>query len=413
MSRANEIYGLEQCVKKELEKIERDLNKEILLNYYAQSVADGLSLARIRKRLFTMRRMSGFLGKRFEIATKEDIVRLVATIEQQHWSPWGKRDYKIILKQFYRWLRNCEPGETPQEVRWIKANIKVPSRITRKDLLVPEEVNHLIECAADIQTKAFLSVLFDSGRRLGEIFGLRICDIHFDTIGARLAVDGKTGPDMARIGASTPRLALWLDNHPDRNNPQAPLWVVTGRDGKRKQMPYATMRKRLKDTVKKAGINKRVWLYLFRHSRYAPAIHRLTDEEQNLVYGWKPGSKAKQAYIHLADEDLDQAFLKLNGMQSPSPRSEEKPYVVVACPRCKTNNSPDSKYCNGCGLAFDLSYAVGLDQRKEGLREKMDKLSTELAKSPEILDKLMEALTLLRKDDENSPEINHRKRLEE
>jgi hypothetical protein len=99
----------------------------------------------------------------------------------------------------------------------------------------------------------------------------------------------------------------------------------------------------------------------------------------------------------LAGDDRDEAFLKTNGMESMNNvQSDSAVYVPIVCPRCKKNNSPDAKYCNGCGLAFDLKYATDLDQRKEGIKEKIDRLSDELAKWPEVVDALLNALATLK-----------------
>jgi len=76
-------------------------------------------------------------------------------------------------------------------------------------------------------------------------------------------------------------------------------------------------------------------------------------------------------------------------------------YVPIACSRCGKNNSPDAKCCNGCVLAFDLEYAAEVDQRKEDMKDKMDRLSTEFAKSPEVLDMLLKALETLKNSQRN------------
>lgn len=401
MSRANEIYHLENAIGRELRRIQasNDVNKDTLLLFYNYSVAEGLSLARIEKRLVTVRMLSALLGSRFEEATKDDIVKLVARIEQRNVSQWYKLDCKKILKLFYKWLRKSD--EYPPEVKWIKCGNVVRSRLLKKDLLTPQEANAIVENAIDIQDKALFSVLFDSGRRLGEILGLKIGDVDFDSIGARLRVDGKVGSDIARICGSQPRLSLWMDNHPDRGNPDSPLWV-TARGGKVKQLAYETVRYRLKRAVARAGIKKRVWLYLLRHSRITPASTKLTYSEMCHVFGWKQGSDMPQFYVHLSGDDRDEAFLKMNGMESVNNgNSESSAYAPIVCPRCKRNNSPDAKYCNGCGLAFDLKFATEVDQRKEEIKEKIDTLSTELAKSPEVVDLLLRAVATLNHKKDN------------
>jgi len=400
VSRANEIYNLEKDIETELRKIRvsSDVNKETLVRFYEQSLAEGLSLARIRKRLVTARCLSQLLGARFEDATKEDLVRLVAKIEQKKASPWTKVDYKKMLKVLYKWLRGSEVA--PPEVKWIKCSKNVPSKIMKKDLLTGEEANAIVEKANDIQDKALFSVMFDSGRRLGEILGLRIMDVEFDALGAKLRVEGKVGEDIVRICGSQPRLSLWLDNHPDRSNPDSPIWVTT-QEEKVRQMSYSCARNRLAQAVERAGIRKRVWFYLFRHSRITAASTKLTYSEMCHVFGWKQGSDMPQFYVHLSGDDRDEAFLKMNGLESMNDGHSETVYVPIICPRCKRNNSPDSKYCNACGLAFDLKYATELDQRKEDMKEKIDTLSDELAKSPEIVDRLVEALTLLKQKPEH------------
>ena len=396
MSRANEIYHFETDIRREIEKITQssDPNKETLLRYYEHSIAEGLSIARVYKRLRIVRRLSTFLGKRFEDAQKSDIVKLVAGVEQSNISQWTKQDYKVILKQFYRWLKGKDKDETPEEVKWIKLSKKIASKILKKDLLTAEEANRIVECADDVEEKALFAVLFDSGRRLGEILGLRVGDVEFDGLGAKLNVEGKVGPDIVRISGAAPRLATWLDNHPNKNDMASPLWVV----GKNaiKQMSYSSFIQRLKKAVEKAGIKKRVWPYLFRHSRITPASTKLSYSQMCHVFGWKQGSDMPQFYVHLSGDDRDEAFLKMNGMECVNNgHSETSVYVPIICPRCKRNNSPDAKYCNGCGLAFDLKYAVDIDQMKDDIKEKIEMLSEELAKSPEVVDKLLNALATI------------------
>ncbi len=396
MSRVNRLYNYEGALRTEIRKTENgsDVNKEAILRYYKQCLADGLSLARILKMIGTIRVLSVMLDKRFEKASKEDIVQLVADIEERPISPWTKHDLKVIFKQFFRWFKGKDIDETPPEVKWIKSSPNIPSTLLKKDLLTPEEVNKIIEHADGVQDKALFCVLYDSGRRTGEILGLRIGDVEFDELGARLRVDGKVGSDIVRICASAPRLATWMDNHPNRGDPESPLWIV--RKGDIHQMSYASLRYRLGEAVKRAGIEKRVWAYLFRHSRITSASTSLSYAEMCHVFGWKQGSDMPQFYVHLAGDDRDRAYMKMNGMPIPDEKRERETYVLQVCSRCKKGNSPDAKYCNGCGLGLGLKSALEIDQRKESVSRKMDTISDELAKSPEVVDILLKSLMMLK-----------------
>jgi len=209
---------------------------------------------RVKKTFYHLRYTSAWLGKPFDEAGKDDIIALVGKVEQSDLGERTKQDFRKFIKQLYRWLRNTDGS--PPEVKWIKVGDLVPNGIMKKDLLTPAEVDSIIEAGADIQDKALFSVLFGSRRRLGEILSLRICDVEFDSLGAKLGVDGKVGKDIVRICALSPRLAMWLDNHPDQENPKAPLWITPNRLEVRR-FAYQGARTRLKRAVKKAGIKKK------------------------------------------------------------------------------------------------------------------------------------------------------------
>ena len=86
----------------------------------------------------------------------------------------------------------------------------------------------MIEAAEHPRDKALIASLYESGCRVGEIAALRISHIHFDEYGAYMIVKGKTGSRRIRLVFSAPILASWINVHPQKANPEAPLWVVVG-----------------------------------------------------------------------------------------------------------------------------------------------------------------------------------------
>ena len=310
MSRANEVYNYPRTLERELAKLGTNSfgkeNNENILRFYRQLVAEGIGIARQIKYLSTLRRIASLLNKPFEEATKDDIIDFLAKIEQQDYSEWTKRDYKIILKRFYKWLRGCEEGY-PAEVRWIKAGHNIPNTLQKKDLLTIDDIERIANSARNLRDKAFIWVYFESMRRLGEILTLKIGDVEFDELGARLIVNGKMGRDHGRVITSVPLLSSWLNMHPLRNDPHAPLWVTLGSKKSYKQLSYGATRSMLIDCVERAGIKKRVWLYLIRHSRITPASKILPHALLCATAGWKQNSRMASVYIHLAGEDIDEA----------------------------------------------------------------------------------------------------------
>lgn len=70
----------------------------------------------------------------------------------------------------------------------------------------------------------------------------------------------------------------------------------------------------LQDCIRRAGLRKRVWFYLFRHSRGTYASTKLNSQQLCALMGWKQGSMMPSVYIHLAADDIDEAQAILNGL---------------------------------------------------------------------------------------------------
>ncbi|RLI25385.1 hypothetical protein DRO58_06455 [Candidatus Bathyarchaeota archaeon] len=217
------------------------------------SVIKGYSKARILKYLETLIKIAKLLGKPFSEARKEDIVEVVRKIEESDYSEWTKHDYKVILRIFYRWLRRSE--EYPEEVRWIKVKRGKLSKLP-EELLTVEDVRRLVDAADNLRDKAFVLVLYESGCRIGELLTLRLRHVRFDEYGAILIVNGKTGMRRVRLIFSTPKLNQWVENHPLKDDPNAPLWVTLGTNSRFRPLSYQSARCLLKRLAHKAGIKK-------------------------------------------------------------------------------------------------------------------------------------------------------------
>ena len=385
MSRANDIYNYSRSIERELGNLRSDVNYRTIKDYFNQRMATGISPARQYKCINTLKLVSRMLKKRFKKAAKKDMIELLAELEKKPFSAWTKRDYKIIIKKFYQWLYGHETGEYPDVVKWIRPGFKMQNLLKKSDLLTADEIKRLAESARTLRDRAFILVLAESGRRVGEILTLRIGDIEFDNLGARLLVDGKTGRDYVRIMSSAPMLATWLDNHPRRHDPTSPMWVGPERYGVQ-QISYTCARKILKDCATRAKLTKRVWFHLFRHTRGTEASTKLNSQQLCALMGWRQGSDMPSVYIHLSGEDIDMAQAVMNGVHVEKEDKSKLEFRI--CDRCEYKNSFVSKFCNKCGLCLDLKTAFQLDQT----RNKIDVLFEKLTEDPEKLEKVMKIL---------------------
>lgn len=113
----------------------------------------------------------------------------------------------------------------------------------------------MLNVAEHIRDKALVSLLYESGFRIGELLSLMIKNIEFDEYGARVLIpEGKTDMRKIRLVSSIPYLANWVENHPLKNDPESPLWVGVGTRNKNEAICYQNARILITKLVKKANI---------------------------------------------------------------------------------------------------------------------------------------------------------------
>ena len=153
----------------------RDEDKADVLRFVDHLLAKGVSKARAVKYIYHLVVLARVTDKPFESLGRRDVERLVSWINASDYSENTKRDYKIVLKKFYQWLRGCneEEHEYPEEVKWIKTRLK-RRRLLPQALLTPEEVKRLVNAAENPRDKAFILTHYESGCRIGETLSLRI-----------------------------------------------------------------------------------------------------------------------------------------------------------------------------------------------------------------------------------------------
>lgn len=242
-----DLYHFKRKIEVLLIKIKKsrkvsDNNKRIIDDFYNYCVAEGLSNARIRFYLDKFYRIALWIKKDFIDTTKDDIVRLLTKINKLDIADNSKRDYKVSLKKFYRWLRinkgypkkylikelkgkklEDEGKLYPKEVRWFSTNLKNNNHRLPEEFLTKDEVLKLVDTASHPRNKAFIFTLYESSCRIGEILTLKRKHVSFDNYGAILIVNGKTGMRRVRVIGAAPYLSTWLNHHPDKDDPDAYL----------------------------------------------------------------------------------------------------------------------------------------------------------------------------------------------
>lgn len=218
---------------------------------------------------------------------------------------------KKEIDKYYFWLVNSDYKQWTKITKWkifkricklIRKNINFDEWVLKRPRIEPEilslrEIRAIVENIKDFRDKLIVLLLYESGIRVGELLKLRVKDIMFDEWGAILRVNGKTGVRYVRVVKCADLLKTWV-----QMNAKDKLFEVSQR--------WISMV--LKKASKKAGIKKRVYPHLLRHTRATHLAKFLTEPELRVYFGWSKDSKMPSVYVHLSSRDVDKKIIKLS-----------------------------------------------------------------------------------------------------
>ncbi|MEW6664122.1 MAG: tyrosine-type recombinase/integrase [Thermodesulfobacteriota bacterium] len=383
-------------------------NRELILQFL-NHISPEVTERRVTFYTHKLRKMAVWLEKDFDAATEEDLRSLVTFLTRGNARRDGKRysvgtlhGYKVALKRFYRWLEG-QDEEYPRKVRWIKSSGDSTRIVEPKELLSFEEILEMIRHARNTRDKALVSFLYESGARASEMLSMKIRHVEFTStmVKATLPVS-KTQPRVIPLVACKSHLATWLNYHPQKHNPEAPLWSNLKGDG-RNALLNQTVGHILKRLASDAGIRKRVYPHLF---RACSITHKQTagwpEQAVKAFHGLCKDSKVMKHYSHLSYSNLEDIQKRMNGLPS-----EERNDINlgVKCPRCGQRNPLYAEAC-ACGLPTEMKSVPGNPDLESQIRKRVEETMTDFVQSRQPYDRMMDHFmnALLAKAN-NSPEL--------
>ncbi|MCL4379838.1 tyrosine-type recombinase/integrase [Candidatus Marsarchaeota archaeon] len=292
----------------------------------------------------------------------------------------------VIWKYFYKDLLGN--GEYyPECVRWLKQTFNEQNKLLPEYLLTEEEVMSLIDAAQNLRDKAFISLLYETGARIGEILDLRKRYIDLNSNPAVVYFSGKTGMRPVPIMISVSHLANYLNIiKPVKDN--VPIWMEIGHNSIYKNefipMEYDTIRRQIAKIAEKVGINKKVNPHSFRKSRATHLANKLTDQQLKAFFGWVPSSGMAEVYVHLSGRDINDAYQRIYGI-IPKDKKEMLQKVRI-CSRCQYSNNTETVYCGRCGNPLTVEEGVRAAKAKAWA----DKQVAEMLNNPQKIDEMIE-----------------------
>ena len=391
-----DIYNLKKRIESQNRALEESSisrrNKEIIRRFVKYLEINSYSNQRISKYINKLNIIAEILKVDFDKVKKENIENLILKIRERKFcnrllSQETIIDYNIIIKRFYKWLLGNE--ETfPKEVSWLKTTVPKSKKKLPENLLNDENVEKLIKNAKTLRDKCIISVLYDSGMRIGELLTCKIKHVSFFNDYAEIQnPEGKTGSRRILLIPSVPYLLNWIQNHPLGKEDDC-LFISLCNKSQFERMTPKNVNRMLKELAKKCNINKRISCHQFRHASATKSARFLTDAQMKERFGWVQDSKMASVYIHMSGRDSYDAVKRMYGIKEQVEVKENmKP---VKCHICDTINGFEHKYCRKCGRALSLEVVMEKEEKDKDLIEFIKSIEGLKKINPELFNMLKE-----------------------
>jgi integrase len=360
-------------------------------------IENNISLSTKSNYIVTISFLSSFhKNKLFKQMIRDDILSFLDSFRKQEISDPLHRwigtynNHRVHLIRFFRWLYypNIEQKKRPKP--FCIENIPQLAR-REKSIYKPTDLWTLgddllfLKYCPSKRDSCYHAVSRDTSCRPHEILKLRIKDIVFKITGdnrqyAEVLVNGKTGSRHIPLINSIPYLKDWLDDHPQRGNPNAALICGIGKSlGRRINTNtlfkiYSRNQKLLEKLLGNPNVPpedkklmrdllKKPWNpYIRRHSALTEKSKILKEHVLRQHAGWSTSSDMPQKYLHYFGNESSDSLLEAYGMVTKDVQLQDQ-LKPKQCPNCSEPNKTDSKFCAKCRMV--LSYDAYTDTIEE------------------------------------------------
>ena len=200
-----------------------------------------------------------------------------------------------------------------EEVKGKASLPKLPKRLV--DVLGREEIRRMEEAAKTERDKLIIRVLADAGLRVDELLGLRVGDLVEQQRNHFLHVRGKGAKDrMVPIPRLYRRLRIYAERSRSRDTVSARLFLSHRKSPSGEYLPLTRsgLLQMIKNIAEEAGIQKRVYPHLLRHSfatwQLASGMNPIQLAQ---IMGHSSLTMIQEVYSHLSPNDAYAALVKV------------------------------------------------------------------------------------------------------
>jgi site-specific recombinase XerD len=378
MEKKNQAVVGTAYILNQVKKASYSVNTKNIIQEYAMKLqAEGKSFNTISLYVRSLH----YLG---EYANKRDILKLDLDKDIHLFRLWLQKNKGTgITSQFHHlndirgfYLRHLDEVLVKKKLKFINSIKKeMTPRLTADQYSTYEDILNIIEAARTTRNKALIYFGWESGLRAGSLIKTKYRDLE------KIDYDGK---DVFQINIRqqdikgkkaqcvptpvliqcVPHLMDWINEHQFKDLPDAPLFYAKVVNGVPQEMNSKSLNNMLKRTAKEIGFKKRIFWHALRHSHTKYLLSE--GYPQGVVKAWhglSEDSKMLNVYSKWDKFDVLNAAVSKQGLV----KHKEETVIRKAktCPRCKHNNTFDSKYCVKCWYVLDPKEAM--DMRSNGL----------------------------------------------
>ena len=299
---------------KHWDKVSKKNEKIIILYCNYLTNLEGKAETTIEGTAYTLIKLAEHLkNKPLKKATEKDLQEFFTSLKC---SDGTKDQHGSRIMKFYRWTFELKKKRCPENMEWFhfqtekqKLRSKDP-KAKEKQFVTTDEYQGIISKTINLHDKALFETLYLSGPRPDEICSMNINDVHELDKGWEITVKrSKTEPRNIALDGYPEHLLRWVENHPNRDNKESPLFMSRSRIANGR-MTTKGIESRLITIIKDSNIKKTITPKSFRATRatimFGDTKRNFTGKEMALHFGWRPKAvpERREQYDLTDYEDL-------------------------------------------------------------------------------------------------------------
>ena len=269
-------------------------NEKLIEEYLFIRKSNNKSEVTLKNEKITLTKLSDFIGNNFKDVTETNLQNFINTYNG------SLRSRDLIgsrLIQFYRWIEKCDKRDRPTLMKWFEFTTKkqldkVKDPDKEKYLISSKEYKKIINATKDVHGmwEALWETYYLSGGRRDEVRHMRIKDVEINGNKVKVTLNkSKTKPRKVPMAETPQRLIRWLNNHPNKDNPEAPLWISYSTRTYLQKLGTSSINNKFSMMKKYNGIKDTLSIHCFRKTRASIMYNTEVGKDTSLMaefFGW-------------------------------------------------------------------------------------------------------------------------------